>query len=141
MSNTSKSDSPRHSRTEHDLLGNKEVPAAAYYGIETVRALENFHITGVPIRQYPELIQALAMVKLATARANYDVGEFTTPVVTFAGNKLELNMDGSAGGWFVNEWGPEYAYTFTVTQPQLVTITVDNYNDDLDIYIIKEFLG
>jgi aspartate ammonia-lyase len=62
-------------RIEHDLLGDKEVPADAYYGIQTVRALENFHITGVPIRQYPEMIQALAMVKLAAARANHDLGE------------------------------------------------------------------
>ncbi len=61
-------------RVERDLLGDRAVPAAAYYGIQTVRALENFHITGVPIRQYPEMIQALAMVKLAAARANHDVG-------------------------------------------------------------------
>jgi aspartate ammonia-lyase len=80
MSTSDKADSARLTRTEHDLLGDKEVPAAAYYGVETVRALENFHITGVPIRQYPELIQALAMVKLATARANHDVGELPDDV-------------------------------------------------------------
>jgi len=67
-------------RIEHDLLGDRQVPAAAYYGIQTVRALENFHITGVPIRQYPEMIQALAMVKLAAARANHDLGELDTEV-------------------------------------------------------------
>ncbi len=44
-------------RVEHDLLGEKEVPAEAYYGIQTVRAIDNFHITGVPISQYPELIR------------------------------------------------------------------------------------
>ena len=59
-------------RVEHDLLGEKEVPADAYYGIQTERAIENFHITGVPISQYPELIRALAMIKLAAARANRD---------------------------------------------------------------------
>lgn len=64
----------KQTRTEHDLLGNKEVPAAAYYGVQTARALENFHITGVPISHYPDLIRALAMVKLAAARANHDVG-------------------------------------------------------------------
>jgi len=80
MSTSKKPESNRLTRTEHDLLGDKEVPTAAYYGVETVRALENFHITGVPIRQYPELIQALAMVKLATARANYDVGELPDDV-------------------------------------------------------------
>jgi aspartate ammonia-lyase len=59
-------------RIEHDLLGEREVPAEAYYGIQTVRAIDNFHITGVPISQYPELIRALAMIKLAAARANHD---------------------------------------------------------------------
>ena len=67
-------------RIEHDLLGEREVPAAAYYRVQTVRALENFHITGVPIRQYPEMIQALAMVKLAAARANHDLGELDPEV-------------------------------------------------------------
>jgi aspartate ammonia-lyase len=62
-------------RIEHDLLGEKEVPAEAYYGIQTVRAMDNFHITGVPISQYPELIRALAMIKLAAARANHDCGK------------------------------------------------------------------
>ena len=63
-------------RTEHDLLGKKDVPASAYYGVQTARALENFHISGVPLRLYPDLIKALAMVKLAAARANFDCGQF-----------------------------------------------------------------
>ena len=50
------------------------MPAAAYCGVQTARALGNFHITGVPISHYPDLIRALAMVKLAAARANHDVG-------------------------------------------------------------------
>ena len=80
MSMSNRTDTDRLTRNEHDLLGEKAVPAAAYYGIQTVRALENFHITGVPIRQYPEMIRALAMVKLATARANHDVGGLPTEV-------------------------------------------------------------
>ena len=40
-------------RTEHDLLGNREVPADAYYGIHTLRAVENFPVTGTPISHYP----------------------------------------------------------------------------------------
>ena len=47
-------------RVEHDLLGERQVPANAYYGIHTLRALENFPITGTPISIYPELINALA---------------------------------------------------------------------------------
>src|SRR5580765_5217952 len=63
-------------RIEHDLLGDKAIPDDAYYGVQTARALENFHISGVPISQYPDLIRALAMVKLAAARANYECKQF-----------------------------------------------------------------
>jgi len=47
-------------RIEHDLIGDRQVPAAAYYGVHTLRALENFPITGTAISIYPDLIQALA---------------------------------------------------------------------------------
>lgn len=65
-------------RVEHDLLGDHEVPDAAYYGVHTARALENFPITGTPIARYPELIVALACVKLAAARANHRLGLLST---------------------------------------------------------------
>lgn len=61
-------------RIEHDLLGDLAVPAAAYYGVHTLRALKNFPITGIPISAYPNLINALANVKEAAALANYDLG-------------------------------------------------------------------
>ncbi|MBO1337989.1 aspartate ammonia-lyase [Streptomyces sp. VRA16 Mangrove soil] len=61
-------------RREHDLLGERDVPAEAYWGIHTLRAVENFPITGVPISVYPRLIEALAAVKEAAARANQDLG-------------------------------------------------------------------
>ena len=61
-------------RTERDLLGPKQVPADAYYGVQTARALENFRISNLPMNVYPEFIQAYAMVKLAAARANAKVG-------------------------------------------------------------------
>ena len=48
-------------RLEHDLLGDKEVPTAAYYGVHTLRALENFPITGITIAVYPDLVRALAL--------------------------------------------------------------------------------
>jgi aspartate ammonia-lyase len=65
-----KSAKPAATRTEHDLLGDKAVPADAYYGVQTARALENFQISGISMNAYPEFIQAFAMVKLAAARAN-----------------------------------------------------------------------
>ncbi|HEX6530717.1 MAG TPA: aspartate ammonia-lyase [Burkholderiales bacterium] len=61
-------------RTEHDLLGDRAVPADAYYGIHTLRALENFSITGTPISIYPDLVMALACVKQAAAIANAELG-------------------------------------------------------------------
>jgi aspartate ammonia-lyase len=61
-------------RTEHDLLGDRAVPADAYYGVHTLRALENFPITGTPIAIYPELVMALACVKQAAAIANSELG-------------------------------------------------------------------
>ncbi|MFI2078680.1 MULTISPECIES: aspartate ammonia-lyase [Streptomyces] len=61
-------------RSEHDLLGDREVPAAAYYGVHTLRAVENFPITGTPISAYPDLVSALASVKEAAALANRDLG-------------------------------------------------------------------
>ncbi len=61
-------------RREHDLLGDRDVPAGAYYGIQTLRAQENFHISGVPLHHFPRLIEALAQVKRAAARANHRLG-------------------------------------------------------------------
>jgi aspartate ammonia-lyase len=61
-------------RIEHDLLGDREVPAAAYYGVHTLRAQENFRITGITIATFPELIVALASVKQAAAEANTELG-------------------------------------------------------------------
>ncbi len=59
-------------RTEHDSLGERDVPEDAYYGIQTLRAIENFPVSGIMAR--PEFINAMAMVKKAAAMANMDVG-------------------------------------------------------------------
>ena len=61
-------------RREHDLLGERDIPSAAYYGIHTLRALENFPITGTPISIYPDLVSALACIKQAAALANNELG-------------------------------------------------------------------
>jgi len=61
-------------RIEHDLIGDRAVPAAAYYGVHTLRALENFPITGTSISIYPDLVGALACVKQAAAIANSELG-------------------------------------------------------------------
>ena len=62
------------SRTETDFMGPREIPAAAYWGIQTLRAVENFPITGATISAYPQLVRALAQVKHAAVLANFDLG-------------------------------------------------------------------
>ena len=64
----------KNTRTEHDLLGERKVPADAYYGIHSLRAMENFPISGTKIAAYIELIKALACVKKASALANHQFG-------------------------------------------------------------------
>ena len=79
-------------RTEQDLLGKREVPESALYGVQTLRAIENFPITGVTLRDFPELIIAIAQVKEAAARANMDLGELPADIgdaIVRACNEIE----------------------------------------------------
>ena len=64
----------RDTRTEHDLLGEAEIPVTAYWGIHTMRAVANFPITGIPVGHFPDFVRALVMVKQAAARANKRLG-------------------------------------------------------------------
>jgi len=61
-------------RREHDMLGEREVPGDRYFGIQTLRAIENFDITGIPISRYPRLIRSLAYIKKAAALTNAELG-------------------------------------------------------------------
>jgi aspartate ammonia-lyase len=67
-------------RLEHDLLGDYQVPRDAYWGVHTARAVDNFPISGVPIGHYRSLIKALAIVKQAAAKANFELGELPKEV-------------------------------------------------------------
>src|SRR5437868_7809827 len=60
-------------RREHDLLGERDVPAGALYGIQTLRAIENFCMSGIELREFPTLVAALATVKEAAALANLEM--------------------------------------------------------------------
>merc|ERR1719382_1255881 len=64
-------------RVEKDLLGEREVPIDAYYGVQTLRGIENYNITGILIRNFPEFIIAFAQVKKACAKANYKLGHLS----------------------------------------------------------------
>jgi aspartate ammonia-lyase len=61
-------------RTEHDSLGERELPDEVYYGVQTLRAMENFAISGVFVKNFEHMIEALAFVKKAAAQANCELG-------------------------------------------------------------------
>jgi aspartate ammonia-lyase len=78
-------------RTETDFLGSRELPDDVYYGVQTLRGMENFRITGVPISRTPSLIGGLAVVKKACALANRDcgvLGERTTEAIVHACDRI-----------------------------------------------------
>jgi aspartate ammonia-lyase len=91
-------------RTEHDLLGEKQVPADAYYGVQTARALENFQISGIPINRYPEFIEAWAIVKLAAARANTDVGAMKKETLDAIEKAVPAIRRGDYNNQFTVDW-------------------------------------
>src|SRR4030066_1647317 len=62
----------KRTRQEFDFLGKVKVPAGAYYGIQTVRAAQNFPVSG--LRAHPEMVRATAMIKKAAALANAELG-------------------------------------------------------------------
>jgi len=87
-------------RTEHDLLGAREVPADALYGIQTLRALENFAISGVGLSHFPAFVRALAMVKQAAARANAKLGLLDPELESAIDRACQEIIDGHAHGHF-----------------------------------------
>src|SRR5436190_4326096 len=91
-------------RTEKDLLGPKEVPAAAYYGVQTARALENFQLSGVAINHYPGFVEAWAIVKLAAARANTDVGAMKPETLQVIEKACKAVLDGKYHDQFQIDW-------------------------------------
>jgi aspartate ammonia-lyase len=88
-------------RSEHDLLGDRDVPHEFYYGVQTLRALENFNISGVPLALYPVLIQALTQVKLAAARANADLGHLSRPIADAIEQACQEIIGGNLQSQFV----------------------------------------
>jgi aspartate ammonia-lyase len=87
-------------RIEKDLLGEKEIPANAYYGVQTLRALENFQVSGVKTNFYPDYVRAYAMVKLAAARANTEVGRMKKDRMDAIEKACQAVIDGKYHEWF-----------------------------------------
>ena len=67
-------------RIESDLIGTREIPSEDYYGIQSVRAIENFPITGIGLNRYPELVKYLGVIKKAAAIANGATGKISKEV-------------------------------------------------------------
>jgi aspartate ammonia-lyase len=91
-------------RVERDLLGEKQVPADAYYGVQTARALENFKISGVLINHYPGFVEAWAIVKLAAARANTDVGAMKKERLAAIEKACQALLEGKYHDQFLVDW-------------------------------------
>jgi aspartate ammonia-lyase len=88
-------------RTETDLLGDIKVPADAYYGVQTARALENFQISGQYNKDYPDFIKAWGMVKLAAAEANTEVGKMPEDILKPIKEACQEIIDGNYLDQFV----------------------------------------
>ncbi len=91
-------------RVEKDLLGEKKIPASAYYGVQTARALENFQISGINIDHYPGFVEAWAIVKLAAARANTDVGAMKPEKLSAIEKATQAVLNGHYHDQFVVDW-------------------------------------
>ncbi len=88
-------------RNEHDLLGQRQVPADAYFGVHTLRASENFPISGAQVGHYPELVAALAVIKHASALANCDLGLLPPAKCAAIGTACEELRNGALRAQFV----------------------------------------
>jgi aspartate ammonia-lyase len=91
-------------RTEHDLLGDKQIPVEAYYGVQTLRGIENFQLSGTLINQYPGYVEAWAIVKLAAARANTAVGAMKPERLAMIEKACKAVMDGKYHDQFLVDW-------------------------------------
>ncbi|MFD2175952.1 aspartate ammonia-lyase [Veronia pacifica] len=80
-------------RTEEDLLGQRQVPADAYYGIHTLRAIENFRISNTTISDVPEFVRGMVFTKKAAAMANKELGAIPEEIGTYIVKACDLILD------------------------------------------------
>jgi aspartate ammonia-lyase len=90
-------------RIEHDLLGDKQIPFDAYYGVQTARALENFQVSGIKTNFYPDYVRAYAIVKLAAARANAEDGRLKQDKLAGIEKACQAVMDGKYHDQFLTD--------------------------------------
>lgn len=90
-------------RVESDLLGELQVPAEAYYGVQTQRAINNYKISGKHMCDYPEYVKAIAYVKLAAAEANHELGQLPDDVADAMRRACREIIDGKFHENFVTD--------------------------------------
>jgi len=90
-------------RIEHDFLGEREIPQDVYYGIQTLRALENFHITGIPIKSEPLFVQGLGYVKKAAALANKELGVLDPNIADYIVKASDRVINGDYNDQFLSD--------------------------------------
>jgi aspartate ammonia-lyase len=88
-------------RQEKDLLGYRDIPANVYWGIQTLRAVENFPITGTPISHHPNLIKGLAAVKMACAQSNAELGDLDPAIASAIIGACQRIIDGEHHDQFI----------------------------------------
>src|SRR4026209_2689943 len=93
----------QQTRTEKDLLGEKQIPADAYYGVQTARALENFQVSGVLTNFYPDYVRAYAMVKMAAAQGNADIGRMSKEKLAAIEKACQAVIDGKYHEQFLTD--------------------------------------
>ena len=91
-------------RIEKDFLGQKEIPADAYYGVQTQRGKENFHITGIPMSLEPNFVKAFGYVKKAAALANRDLGVLEPKIANAIAGACDRLIAGEMREQFVTDF-------------------------------------
>src|SRR5262245_12958813 len=91
-------------RIERDFLGEKEIPDDAYYGVQTLRGRDNFHITGMPVSREPYFVKAFGYVKKAAALANRDLGVLDPKIA----NAIAAACDRLIAGEMLNQFVTDF---------------------------------
>jgi aspartate ammonia-lyase len=91
-------------RTERDFLGEKQIPDTAYYGVQTLRGKENFHITGIPMSKEPFFVTAFGYVKKACALANRDLGVLDAKIANAIVDACDRLIAGEMRDQFITDF-------------------------------------
>lgn len=91
-------------RIETDFLGTREIPAEAYFGVQTLRGKENFHITGIPMSTEPDFVKAFGYVKKAAALANRDLGVLDARIANAIATACDRLIAGELRDQFITDF-------------------------------------